>query len=128
MNSVAPRPYKENNTTALASSPYPDRLSATVTYANTTTKTLQTSLKGQLASLTNALNGEAPQFSLYYNQTGQRVNQQLSVAAYAYTPPGTSTTTYTPNTMNQYATVAAVTQSYDNNGNLTGDGTWTYTL
>ena len=62
------------------------------------------------------------------NKTGQLINQQLSVAAYAYTPPGTSTTTYTPNTMNQYATVAAVTQSYDNNGNLTGDGTWTYTF
>ena len=30
--------------------------------------------------------------------------------------------------MNQYATVAAVTQTYDNNGNLTGDGTWTYTF
>ena len=56
-----------------------------MTYANTTTKTIQTSLKGQLASLTNTLNGEAPQFSLYYNKTGQLINQQLSVAAYAYT-------------------------------------------
>ena len=53
-----------------------------------------------------------------YNKTGQLVNQQLSVAAYAYTPPGTSTTAYIPNTMNQYAAVAAVTQTYDNNGNL----------
>ena len=61
------------------------------------------------------------------NKTGQLINQQLSVVAYAYTPPGASTTAYIPNTLNQYATVAAVTQSYDNNGNLTGDGTWTYT-
>ncbi len=28
--------------------------------------------------------------------------------------------------MSQYASVAAVTQSYDNNGNLSGDGTWTF--
>lgn len=28
--------------------------------------------------------------------------------------------------MNQYSNVAAVTQTFDNNGNLTGDGTWTF--
>lgn len=37
-----------------------------------------------------------------------------------------STTTYVPNTLNQYASVGGTTYTYDQNGNLTDDGTNTY--
>ncbi len=37
------------------------------------------------------------------------------------------TTPYTPNNLNQYATVGSTTYQYDPNGNLTFDGTTTYT-
>ena len=121
-----PKEVKENGTTTLASWSYPDRLNATVTYANTTSRTVQRTLSGELATLTNTLNGEAPQFSLYYNKTGQVTNQRTSVAAYAYQPPGTGSNAYVPNPMNQYGSVGAVTQTFDNNGNLTNDGTWTF--
>ena len=33
---------------------------------------------------------------------------------------------YTPNSLNQYSYVDSTGYSYDNNGNLTGDGTYTY--
>ena len=121
-----PKDVKENGTTVLASWSYPDRLNATVTYGNTTTRVIQSTLTGDLAKLTNTLNGEAPQFSLFYNRAGQLTNQRISVPAYDYAPPGAVSNGYTPNNMNQYSSVDAVSQSYDNNGNLTGDGTWTY--
>jgi len=39
----------------------------------------------------------------------------------------TGTTSYSPNNLNQYATVGSTTYQYDPNGNLTNDGTWTHT-
>lgn len=41
-------------------------------------------------------------------------------------PTGTSTITYVANALNQYTAVGAVTPTYDANGNLTFDGTFTY--
>ena len=38
-----------------------------------------------------------------------------------------STTSYTANNLNQYSAVGAVNPTYDNNGNLTNDGTFKYT-
>ncbi len=38
-----------------------------------------------------------------------------------------ATTSYTPNTLNQYTTVGSTTFAYDPNGNLTNDGTNSYT-
>ncbi len=46
---------------------------------------------------------------------------------YAYDGVGNRTGAYTANNVNQYATVAGIAYSYDNNGNLTNDGTNTYT-
>ena len=40
-------------------------------------------------------------------------------------PAATPGTVYTANALNQYAMVGAVTPSYDGNGNLTNDGTFT---
>ena len=40
---------------------------------------------------------------------------------------GGTTTNYVDNNLNQYTSVGGIVYSYDNNGNLTGDGTNTYT-
>jgi RHS repeat-associated protein len=41
-------------------------------------------------------------------------------------PPASASTAYIPNSLNEYASIGAVTASYDLNGNLTADGTFTY--
>ena len=53
--------------------------------------------------------------------TSDAVGNRTQVA----TPP--ATTSYTHNTLNQYTVVGGVTLTYDPNGNLTNDGTRTYT-
>ena len=58
-----------------------------------------------------------------YGNTTTRVTQRTLTGDLAQL---TNANGYAPNTMNQYASVDAVTQSYNNNGNLTGDGTWSY--
>ncbi len=57
-----------------------------------------------------------------------------STVAYDYDDLGnrtsvvaSSTTSYASNDLNQYNSVGGTSYSYDNNGNLTGDGTYTYT-
>jgi YD repeat-containing protein len=52
-------------------------------------------------------------------------SQALSNPAFQWSPPG-GTTAYAPDRLNRYASVGGVTQAYDANSNLTGDGTWTY--
>jgi len=49
-----------------------------------------------------------------------------SVSAYLWQPPANASTAYTPNALNQYASVGGVAYSYDGNGNLTGDGVTAY--
>ncbi|MBV1928596.1 MAG: hypothetical protein KUG81_03690 [Gammaproteobacteria bacterium] len=113
-------------TVELASYNYPNRLEATVSLANGTSAQFQSTINGDLQQLTNSLTGETPTYDLYYNQTGQLINQQLSDNSYAWTAPAPSTQTYTPNGLNQYASVDAVAFSYDLNGNLTNNGSDTF--
>jgi RHS repeat-associated protein len=47
--------------------------------------------------------------------------------SYQWTGYTNDTRNYTANGLNQYATAAGSTLSYDANGNLGGDGVWTYT-
>lgn len=78
-----PKDVKENGSTVLASWTYVDRLNALVTYANTTTCSVQSTSTGELAKLTNTLGGgEAPQFNFFYNKSkkeflGVRIAEHL---------------------------------------------------
>ncbi len=66
-------------------------------------------------------------FTHGYNKANQRTAQDASDNAWInYPAAAASTTTYVPNTLNQYTSVGGVPQAYDTNGNLTGDGTYTY--
>jgi RHS repeat-associated protein len=62
-----------------------------------------------------------------YNPASQIVTESRSNDNYAQAVAQGSTA-YVPNGLNQYGSVAGVTYAYDANGNLTGDGTNTYTF
>jgi RHS repeat-associated protein len=66
-------------------------------------------------------------FSHAYNRTNQRTAQSTTDSSWWFYPTGPpSTLSYTANALNQYTAVGAVTPTYDGNGNLTSDGTFTY--
>lgn len=65
-------------------------------------------------------------FGYGYNKANQRVGQTVTDNTWLNYPAATpSTNSYTANALNQYTAVGAVTPSYDGNGNLTADGTFT---
>lgn len=85
---------------------------------------------GRLQSLVNDLSGTADDQTLTfgYNTAGQITTRTNSNSAYdSASPAPPSTETYTPNGLNQYTGVAAVSLTYDARGNTTYDGTKNYT-
>ncbi len=62
-----------------------------------------------------------------YNPAGQMTRLVQSNNLYSYVGADTRTGNYIPNGLNEYANINGQTISYDANGNLTGDGSTTYT-
>jgi RHS repeat-associated protein len=65
-------------------------------------------------------------FGHTYNAANQRSGQTVSDNSWWFYPAATSPIGYTSNALNQYSTVGGVSPTYDANGNLTFDGTFTY--
>jgi RHS repeat-associated protein len=66
-------------------------------------------------------------FGHSYNADNQRIGQSISDNSWVNYPAATaSTVSYTANALNQYTAVGSVSPSYDGNGNLTSDGTFTF--
>ena len=66
-------------------------------------------------------------FTHAYNAANQRTGQTTTDSSWWDYPPATpGTVSYTANALNQYSAVGSVTPTYDGNGNLTYDGTFTY--
>jgi RHS repeat-associated protein len=66
-------------------------------------------------------------FGHAYNAVNQRIGQSISDNSWVNYPAATASTVgYTANALNQYTTVGSVSPSYDGNGNLTFDGTFTF--
>jgi YD repeat-containing protein len=62
-----------------------------------------------------------------YNMMNQRITQAATDNSWLLYPAATAgTVSYTANVLNQYSAVGAVTPTYDGNGSLTFDGTYTY--
>lgn len=62
-----------------------------------------------------------------YDRTNRVTSRSVSDSQYRYDPTLVGTITYsTANPVNQYTLIAGVSQTYNTNGCLTGDGTWTY--
>ncbi|MGH7125006.1 MAG: hypothetical protein ACREFI_11585 [Stellaceae bacterium] len=57
----------------------------------------------------------------------QRTYQTVGDNSYwSYPANAASSVSYSANSLNQYTAVGAAAPTYDGNGNLTGDGTFTY--
>lgn len=66
-------------------------------------------------------------FTHAHNAANQRTGQTTTDTTWWDYPPATpGTVGYTANALNQYTAVGSVTPTYDGNGNLTYDGTFTY--
>ncbi|MGE0254355.1 MAG: RHS repeat-associated core domain-containing protein [Alphaproteobacteria bacterium] len=67
-------------------------------------------------------------FGHSYDALNRRMEQTVTDTDWWYLPPSsTSTTAYEANELDQYTEIGAATPDYDDNGNLTDDGTFTYT-
>ncbi|MDB5579533.1 MAG: hypothetical protein JWR80_4709, partial [Bradyrhizobium sp.] len=65
-------------------------------------------------------------FTHTYNKVNQRAGQTVTDNSWFNYPAATpSTVSYTADALNRYTAVGAVTPTYDGNGNLTFDGTYT---
>jgi RHS repeat-associated protein len=65
-------------------------------------------------------------FGYVYDATNRRMSQSATDNSWWYYPPAATKVGYTANNLNQYTAVGAVTPTYDGNGNLTSDGTFSY--
>ena len=77
-----------------------------------------------------AATGSGVTFNHTYNKANQRIGQTVTDNSWLNYPAAAPTVNYTPNALNQYTAVGAVTPTYDGNtngnGNLTFDGTFTF--
>jgi RHS repeat-associated protein len=83
--------------------------------------------EGQIAQLVHTFNGSALTLGYSYNKDHQRSSVSASDATFLLSGSTAASRTYAPNNLNQYASVAGTAYTYNTNGNLTSDGTWTYT-
>jgi len=84
----------------------------------------------QIASLTHTWSGSSLTETYIYNNDHQRSGLSVSDNTYLLSGQAAASATYASNTLNQYSSVtksAATAYAYDARGNLTSDGTWTYT-
>jgi len=99
-----------------------------LTFGNGVSQTYAYDTVSRLTTLTNNLAGTANNLTktLAYTPASQIASTTSSNSAYAWNGAVNVNRSYTPNTLNQYASVAGKTFSYDANGNLTSDGANSY--
>jgi RHS repeat-associated protein len=69
----------------------------------------------------------AATFTYGYNGANQRTSQAATDNSYwSYPTAAATAVSYTANNLDQYTAIGSVTPTYDGNGNLTFDGTFTY--
>jgi RHS repeat-associated protein len=79
------------------------------------------------AAVQTAPSASSVAFTYGYDATNRRTSQKATDNSYWSYPTATaSTVSYTANNLDQYSAVGSVTPTYDGNGNLTFDGTFTY--
>jgi len=65
-------------------------------------------------------------FAFGYDATNRRISQSATDNSWWGYPTTAKNVSYSANNLNQYTAVGAVTPTYDGNGNLTSDGTFTF--
>ncbi|HEY9218011.1 MAG TPA: DUF6531 domain-containing protein, partial [Phenylobacterium sp.] len=105
---------------------------STATFVNNVVSTWTYRLNDTVATVQHAfVGGAGVTFTYLYNTENAVRGRLVSDAAYQAAPTNPAlalgTRAYAAaNALNQYPSVAGMALSYDANGNLTGDGTWTY--
>jgi RHS repeat-associated protein len=120
---------KEMGTVSLASYTYDDlSRRAMATFGNGTSTSVGYSNQGLTSSMEHNLGGTTHDVAWTYgrNQAGDIAAHGWNNDLYQWNGYANGTRAYTANGLNQYTAVGGVAQSYDANGNLTGDGVWTY--
>ena len=84
-------------------------------------------IDSDLDTLTHNFNGSSLAYTFDYNNVHQMTSKQLSDPLFEWQSGTLSNASYTPNDLNQYATVNATTLTYDLSGNMVFDGGNTYT-
>ena len=100
---------------------------AVLTYGNGTTSTYTFQLNDDLTTLAEAFSGSSVTLTYGFNNVHQETSRAVTDGTYLWHPGIAGTTAYgVANTVNEYPTVGSAGYSYDGNGNLKSDGTWTY--
>lgn len=121
---------KENGSVNLASYAWDDlSRRTTVTYYNGTSVQRTYDNQGAMDTLNNVLAtpAHAVQYTYSRNQVLDITNVSWTNDIYQWTGASVGSKTYAANGLNQYTSAAGTLPTHDANGNLTGDGTWTYT-
>jgi uncharacterized protein RhaS with RHS repeats len=105
---------------------------AGITFQNGVTEGWTYSNDSAINTINHTIGATSIGLALGRNQADQVASQAPTLSGGGLTPasffgtPSTASTTYVPNVLNQYATVGPLKVTYDLNGNLTTDGTYTY--
>ena len=125
----------ENGTTSIAAYSLGSLFRNSVTFGNSATMTWQFFNDGAPSSVTDAVGTKSVGFTFERNQADQMTKQSVAVTdpaaqlvprSFLPVPVSASSTAYVPNFLDQYSSVAAVSKTYDLNGNLITDGTNTF--
>jgi YD repeat-containing protein len=83
---------------------------------------------GDVLTLNHDMSGTSndPHYTFTYTAAHQLGSEAISDSDYVWQPASTASASYSANTLNQYSTVGGTAYSYDGNGNLTGNGVFTY--
>jgi RHS repeat-associated protein len=124
-----PSAIKENGSVVLATYGYDDlSRRATLSFGNGTSTSYGYGAQAGLASMLHNLGGSAQDNSWSYtrNQAQELNAHSWSNDLYQWNGFSNGNRNYSSNGLNQYTAVAGAALSHDANGNLSGDGVWTY--
>ncbi len=119
---------REQGSAVLLTQSYDNRGHRAATSRTNATTSYDYDLIGRLASLNTNVNGTAEDnlFSFAYSPASQMKNLGISNKLYEHTAHYNIDRQYTTNGLNQYTAAGLAAFTYDDNGNLTGDGDTVY--
>lgn len=97
-------------------------------YENGCVTDFSVELDGDPNSIVHTFVGSTVTFNHTFNDVGEILTRQISDSQYMWHPSAAGTQSYgTADSVNKYPNVAGVSNTFNGNGCLTGDGTWTFT-